>query len=65
MVQPAPTGIVIEPDNPQRMPRKAMRVTSARIPPIPRVSVALTKSRRSSAMRWSGLSVSEEVSCMR
>ena len=48
---------VIVPDSDHRIPRKLTSVTTLASRLMPSVSVLSTKSRMSSAMRWSGLSV--------
>ena len=54
----SPRGSSRVPDRPQRMPTKEMSVTTASSSPRVRVRLWVTKRPTSSAMRWSGLSVS-------
>ena len=56
---------VAGPDRPQSTKMKLNSVTTERIRPRPSARVLSTNIRRSSAMRWSGLSVPGSVSAMR
>jgi hypothetical protein len=65
MNEKPPRETVNVPDSPQRIATKVTRVTIARRPPVKRARVWAARRPTSSAIRWSGLSVSRVTSCIR